>query len=244
MEKTLQARIAEDIFKRRGRSQFYRTSQGVYYLRSQAERSDLPKDVLSEHNTRHRLQRTTQHRILHIPTNCTKGSLPDITSEIARRGTYRFIDSDSSELSPVMTFLVVRFDGRLLSYSYSRFSMYYKYVSLRTIGFRRFVDEFDLDLFDDNDSGLLRCTSRTFTHYFNAAGITDVWLRPRFKRLRPLFDSATNVLAIGMLLEIDSRDLVCNLQRRLDVARAFWTHIESVGPGYDLWSRRLCEECL
>jgi hypothetical protein len=250
MEKTLQARIAEDIFHQRNRSQFYRTAQGVYYLRSQAERSDLPSTVISEHPTARRIQPLTPYRILHVPSPHREQqrtlSILEFSQNLSANSSYYYLDNRPDvNFCPVMIFLAIKSQGSFFSFQYSRYSMFYKYVTLRSVGLRAFIDEYDLDLLDDDDSGVFRASVRLGARYFDFSNISDLELREGFIRLAPIYDAQSNVLASLTILDIGAIASGRHaLRRRLDIAKSSWVHVEEIGPGFDAWSRIISEASL
>lgn len=101
MEKTLQARIAEDIVAKRSRSRFYRTSIGKYFLRRLSEDGVLPKNARSAFEALPRRRPPPKGRILCIKAEQEDGEhlVPFSNEEVINSFQNSYFFSGKSSLA-------------------------------------------------------------------------------------------------------------------------------------------------
>jgi hypothetical protein len=158
MQKTLQARLAEDIFRRRKKSLFYRTAVGTYFLRSFANDKTLPPQTRQEYRSRVRGQPGPTGRVLFVRARVATDVATLLRPHefcIEDAGT-SYHDLDTPDLAgfSAITFTTIRFGSQYLVHQVGRYSMFKDEIGQHTIGVRRFVDEFDTDLFNTDPFGV------------------------------------------------------------------------------------------
>ncbi|MCO6051395.1 winged helix-turn-helix domain-containing protein [Mesorhizobium sp. RP14(2022)] len=228
MQKTLQARIAEDIFTHKSRSKFYRTGQGIYFLRSKANSPELNERLTAEHTTNTRRQPLNRHRILHIPHSSRAevdfvsidGMRADILSS-----DYLYLRSDTL-LYPAFVFTIVATETHILTCRVGKYSNTGDISGMISGGLRRFIDEFDLDLIDGEITGEIRSSIRSCEFYFDyrAMDQDDRDIRQRTKTLFCAFDNRSHYVGVVALYKWPENSFdKLRVKRRLDAGNMEWT---------------------
>jgi hypothetical protein len=154
MQKTLQARIAEDIFRHRAKSNFYRTSIGTYYLRRLSADDSLPPRLLNEHPTVAR-RRPWPDNILHVQIPALGNLNSSGWQKLAELSNQYFPLGDApADYVPTCTVSILQWRGTFLSHVAGRYSPIYNNEGKRIVGLKRYVDEFDIDLIEEDQAGL------------------------------------------------------------------------------------------
>ena len=158
MWKTLQARIAEDIHRNQSKSVFYRTGIGIYYLRSLSNDIILPDDILSEFPVQRR-KRPVPARVLCIADKLKTSEPKLIANPLSERArlqntSYHHIGFEPVDALRVLTFVVVMRSQEVLTHRIGKHSHFIDIAGCQTVGFRRYIDEFDLDFFGSDDFGI------------------------------------------------------------------------------------------
>ncbi|RST88464.1 hypothetical protein EJC49_00180 [Aquibium carbonis] len=250
MQKTLQARIAEDIFRRRERSAFYRTSQGVYFLRSMSQEETLPTHVVSEYPIRHRKKKFDRQRILHLSLVPDLNEIHLLNAPIDKlmklRSEYRYIWQKQDGLFPVLAAPFLIYDGRFLVFENGPFTFFGNIVGLSSILLRRFVDEFDIDLLDFDNIGLFRALIRSCSHHieFLELGINDIELMSCLQRSYIICDPSSNMIGLAAGFRLDHiLKVIPPIKRRLEIRGCRWLSAdEIVEADYEPWSRIILHE--
>lgn len=235
MAKTLQARLAEDIFRRRRASQFYRTGLGTYYLRARANDPTLPSHAILEREFERRRRPLPVANILFVANQYGDRNPLLLTGAPATEfadapSWYLPFEAFREDRLAVATFTLVLKDGLYLSHTVGQHSHFPSQVGLRTIGFRRYVDEFDRDLFANDNLGLELSSRREALRILKP--VTEN-AHPSHDGIRFLGHKCTVVdvpsheLLIVTLVEVIAEDV--HIIRRLDIRTPRWTRIDELG---------------
>lgn len=166
-QKTLQARISEDINKNKGESHFYRVGIGKYFLRDLASDPTLSARIKSEVAFSGRVESITKRRLLH--TNRTDwGEVHEpkkIRATIEGIGTsnsFQYAKFPLTDQLLVGTFTVVFLRDSVLLHDLGKFSWFHGHQKGdgSSLGFRRYIDEYDDDIFSVMDLGIDFSSSR------------------------------------------------------------------------------------
>lgn len=162
-QKTLGARLSEDILLRRDRSAFFRTEPGKFFLTEFLKDPSLPEKHRTPIVARRRERELQRGRFLAV----RKGSLQaeDNGAEegavLAALGSqeFRYLDS-INERGPddlvVWSFVMVMRDDNVLTYRHGRYREGRDaFLQRRSIGFFTPVVDIDRDLFDRGDHGIV-----------------------------------------------------------------------------------------
>lgn len=162
--KTLQARIAEDIAKYRNKSRFVRMGIGVYFLRRLAGEDGRIgfKPWLKPYYTRKKPEHP--HRILTVPrelvSNQYESSGWRSVYEILKKGKYDYQSEIESDYLPVVTGVTLRWRSQHLFFRVGVHTHFRSLTGCHSILLRKYVDEFDLDLFETDGTGATSSTAR------------------------------------------------------------------------------------
>lgn len=163
-EKTLQARLSEDILYRRNTSVFFRTEPGYYFISDYLYDPNIPEKFKEKFSARRRSRDLIRGPVLSIHTDFVKifdygrsFKWEEFISKANSAGCVRYIESEELNGSSlvVWTFSLVRRGKGVLSYRQGRYrdgrdSFYNK----RTIGFPGIVSINDMTLFSSEDFGV------------------------------------------------------------------------------------------
>lgn len=162
--KTLQARIAEDIAMHRNKSRFVRMGIGVYFLRRLAgeDRRTGFKPWLKPQYSRRKPEHP--HRILTVPRELVSSNYQSIgwrnVAEILKKGKYDYQSEIESEYLPVVTGVALQWEFQYLFFRVGVHTHFRSLTGLYSILLRKYVDEFDLDLFETDGTGVTSSTAR------------------------------------------------------------------------------------
>ena len=239
MQKTLQARISEDIFRHRKKSSFYRTSLGTYYLRDLADDHTLPSKLLDEHRTHTRRRPQTDQRgdVLHVSAEGFQ-SLQSRQERLEQlhgiRNEYAPIGSGHDGFLAVSTISILRWRGRLFTHVVGRYSQIYKNIGARVIGLKRYVDEFDVDLIEKDSAGIFLSSLRESDRI-----VPELERHIKERSLIGIIESSAD-LSFVVLVDIRS-DWPGETRRRLDINRPEWRDAAQIRDIGDQLSRRTAE---
>jgi hypothetical protein len=227
MQKTLQARIAEDIFNNRNESIFYRTKLGTYFLRELSGDATLPSKATTEFDRRIRVGRVPRHRLLttappespHRPV-VSRDRYP-LTAE---NTDYQYIWEISSTYV-VLTMTIVFWRDCVLLHRPGKYSPFYSPDRTLSAGFRRYVDEYDVDLFVDDPTGIRMSAQREYVRVVGGQVAADT-LEPEF--IASYIDPEAKAIIFGVSVRIGGNtDYSGALRRRLDAPRLQWVSVAS-----------------
>jgi predicted NUDIX family phosphoesterase len=179
--KTLQARLSEDIISQREASDFCRTSPGTFYLRGY-----LPS-ATDEFKAPRRAKSFRRSRVLCIPSDATPelsrcGIFQD-TSQLMRSFESRSaryirwdIANEMHDFKKIVTFTVIESDGAIFQYTHGKLVGLFPLLGRRTIGLYGHVNEYDIDLLNDDLVGIKRNAARQVISKLmpHARGTSDV----------------------------------------------------------------------
>lgn len=164
-QKTLGARLSEDILRLREDSRFYRTAPGRFLLRELAEDTSIPEELRRPIIARRRRRELPQSRSLAFQSRLLDG-LSQSTRivgnsgvlELIRRGSFHYAPSVRHRIDEavVWAFMLVVRSGFVLSYRQGHYREHRDtFMHRRTIGFYAPVVDDDMNLFDQIDHGIV-----------------------------------------------------------------------------------------
>lgn len=166
-EKTLQARLSEDILQRRSQSRFYRTKPGYFFLAEFESDPEISEKYKRRFSARRRTRDLYPQQALAIDTEFVESkhshqvrNWSKFTAEAAACDAIKYIDlkHEDNEHLPVWTFSVVRKNNDILTYRIGRYrDDRDEFANKRTIGFPCVVSAKDQTLFSGDDLGARDC---------------------------------------------------------------------------------------
>jgi hypothetical protein len=239
--KTLQARIAEDIAKHRTRSRFVRTSIGTYFLRDFLDQSTIFGRVNMRIPRLARAKPEHPHRILFLPdaslidqTNINEWS---VVESLLLHGQYFYQFEAPKKSIPIVTSIILRWRGLTLTYTVGVHTHFTKLVGRRSFMIRKFLDEFDLDLFETDGTGATSSSARTLLPVLNdgrrsrleAGKLTEpeklqfFQVSEMLQEKRASYCEFTNTFIISSVVDVSSLyNSIPQTIRRLELNSAGW----------------------
>jgi hypothetical protein len=162
-EKTLQARLSEDILEHRDTSLFFRTEPGVFFLSELIPDPEVPDKFKERFPARRRTRDLLTEPFLAIDADFVRDlgrNLPKEWSSLVRtaedRGAIHYFEANGKPAAAlaVWTFSLVRRGNLVLSYRSGRYREDRdSFANRRTIGFPGVVRFSDYTLFSNGDYG-------------------------------------------------------------------------------------------
>lgn len=162
-EKTLQARLSEDILYHHNKSAFFRTEPGCFFLVEFISDPNIPEKFKERFAARRRTRDLRREPSLTINKNfishcdtpfCHNWHALIRAAEAANAIRYLQSRDDTTEALVVWTFSIVRRGTDVLSYRLGRYrDSRDTFANKRTIGFPGIVSLFDCTLFSEGDYG-------------------------------------------------------------------------------------------
>lgn len=164
-QKTLQARLSEDILKRRENSLFFRTESGVFFLREFITDETIPDKYKVPLTARRRVRDLTTAPALSFNLECnTAINLENISTN--PEFLLSLVDTDCVEYKNykaaskknlfIWSFVIVRSDTRVLCYRQGKYREHNDtFLNKRTIGFKSLVYETHKTIFNRENHGIL-----------------------------------------------------------------------------------------
>lgn len=165
--KTLQARLSEDILSRRSKSQFFRTEAGKFFLREFLDDPKIPNQMKTEYPAPRRSLQLENRSVLAVSRKDWAFKFDKKVVVDAETFRENFNDNELEYLSaeklkeeldylPIMSFVLVHRDLRVLSYMIGRLRTGDDLLSRpRSIGFGGYVLEDHRDITYDAFFGIL-----------------------------------------------------------------------------------------
>lgn len=233
MQKTLQARITEDLSDKRERSAFYRTGPGIYFLRELSDDTTLAHSETKEFKAPGRSRPPAEGRILcYTPQTIKTGvevySPTNLISFLESCGRYHKFDQIPDDAYTVGTFSVISKEGEFFQYLVGKHSQFSDAIGERSIGLRRYIDEFDRDLFSADDFGIDMSAAREVLRNISRTGIKsledDRAIRMQLSPDHCLIDHDTKNTWFVLNVETHNTEpLLIHPIRRLDITKPNWT---------------------
>lgn len=163
--KTLQARLSEDILRRRDHSLFFRTKPGQFFLREFLTDPSVPAEYRRPIVARRRTRElflgaalSVNHKRASELVAAESFSDPEIVETISRLGSYRYVDPKNFNCDDVLLWAassLIR-KGKILSYRVGRYrDDRDHFVQKRSVAFTSLVSETNHTLFDDANLGIV-----------------------------------------------------------------------------------------
>jgi len=164
-EKTLQARISEDIVARRDQSLFFRTAPGRFFLREFLSDTSLPDEIRRPIPTRRRFRELLRgpalaidHDVLRLAAEENVALWPQKICELLKSECYRYEDPRAQNTKSIFirSFVCVRRDTDILTYRLGRYREDRDtFVRKRSIGFSTLIHMDEHNLFNLGDLGIV-----------------------------------------------------------------------------------------
>ena len=256
-QKTMGARLSEDILRKRDDSRFYRTAPGKFLLKELAEDPSIPAELRRPIVARRRRRQLVQKRSLtfDLATVATVAEPERIVDrglvlDLIAHGRYHYSTSAPARQPDevvVWAFMIVIRSGHVLSYRQGHYREDRDtFMHRRTIGFYTPVADADLNFFDRTDHGIVSSGVRALA--------TDLDLQDR-ETWSTMEDSSTLLSFICPDVE-DVRDLLAvvsfscpdwldPISKRLAINDLEWLDLRlplNDHDDFDPWSRAVMPE--
>ena len=240
MHKTLQARISDDINILKKSSRFYRVGIGQYFLRELATDPTLPYVMRREIVPSGRVRAINTGRLLHCRRLGVSGNSTWVDPERAIAWVRDWNVFNASSKTPddqlrVGTFSMVTHGGKYFNFELGKFSPFFdsEDEGLRSLGLRRYIDEFDHDIFSESEIGLDFSSTREVVHHFCANDerefLDDQILRQNLRMVGAVVDDERQSLFLVchvQVAELSSKELV--LRNRKDVRHPRMSYLSEI----------------
>lgn len=241
--KTLQARIAEDIARNRTRSRFIRTGIGTYFLRNLVGKPTIFGEVRWSKDRAPREKPEHPHRILTVPRSAVGRLRQHLGWEEPKRlleqGIYDYQSEIRQDHVPVVTAVALRWREEIYSFNVGVHTHFEGISGRSSILLRKFLDEFDLDLFETDGTGATsssiraafpviaegrrtrletgKLTRHEKLHFYQVANLLS--------RMSSTFSAATDCFLLVSTIDLSSLyDRSPRTHRRLELNQAEWKH--------------------
>ena len=261
-DKTLQARLSEDILNNKDRSAFFRTAPGKFFLRRFISDSTIPKKYRREMIARRRTRDLWRGPALGLARNFLEelsvgNRRLDATSFLQTTyevGCFDYVDPSNPppSVSLVWAVAIIRRRNLVLSYRTGRYrDDRDSFANRQSFCFASLVSEDDQTLFGMRSFGVLEAAVQAASVDLNTSMLhQDSWCQAgnHFRhRLTDLIwrqaSAASEVLAV---VEIEAPDWFEPAQARLSINHLRWINLD-VRPNnlddFDPWSQSLIENC-
>ncbi|MDW3117826.1 MAG: winged helix-turn-helix domain-containing protein [Roseovarius pacificus] len=237
--KTLQARISDNIHAEKSSSRFYRVGVGRYFLRELSDDPTLPRELVQEKRFSGRTEKIDAQRLLHT-------HLPEARADWERkvdhaiecvRESNRFeypVFPLKSELL-VGTFTIVVRGNSILLHNLGSFSWFYEQLGERgsCLGFRRYISEFDDDIFSEFEFGIDLSSAREVLRNISLKEdherLDDRDIRRKLLIKSVCLDKETSsafFVVVTKLSDFGNRELA--FRGRKDVRRLRWVDLSEI----------------
>ena len=254
-QKTLGARLSEDILTHRERSAFFRTRPGRFFLRCLMNDSSLPEEFRTPIVARRRQRDLRRGRLLsfnrsHLSQTEDTSRVGELISDLLGKQKFHYVKdlrSRGPEDVIVWSFVIVTRGVNVLAYRHGHYREDRDtFLNRRSIGFYTPVVDCDYDLFDDGSRGIM------------SSGMKAVLMDLDFPISGLREEDQENVGLTGFLLPQQLED-VCDilavvrfecpawfepLNRRLAINDLTWMDMSrpvNHPDDFDPWSRRVLE---
>lgn len=256
-QKTLGARLSEDILLRRDRSAFFRTEPGKFFLSEFLNDVTVPESYRTPIVARRRERELQRGRFIAVREQTLRTGAREArrgdTLNVLQRQDFRYLDSLSEKAEGELilwSFVMVTRGDDVLTYRHGRYREGRDaFLRRRSIGFFTPVVDIDRDLFDQGDHGVVAAgvraavldldMPRTVSHdaeYQELAQLTDFLVHHDKS-------SSDSLLAV---VRFDCPQWFEPLTRRLAINDMAWLSLRSPVnhlEDFDPWSQRvLCSD--
>ncbi len=166
-EKTLQARLSEDILEHKSQSRFYRTKPGYFFLAEFESDPEIPIEYKQRFSARRRTRDIFPEYALAIDISFVESkhlsrfrNWSEFTAEASACNAVKYINLKHAynNYLPVWAFSIVKKNRDILTYRVGRYrDDRDEFANKRTIGFPCVVSAEDQTLFTNNDLGAREC---------------------------------------------------------------------------------------
>jgi len=253
-QKTLQARLSEDILHRRETSPFYRTQPGQYFLSELLADPSIPDEYKERFPARRRTRDLARNMMLSVKRDFVeanrslleKGYSSFMTeADRAEAITYANQQDLSEKLLTVWAFSIVKKDHSVLAYRVGRYrDDRDAFANKRSIGFPGPVSEEDRSLFSTDQFGAVDCAANILMTDLDlslAAFPQHAPTAPVSTHIFEIVDDRLNMVLVAVMewdcpewFEPTTRKLSLNEPHWLDMSTG-WNDYEDFEP----WSSKL-----
>lgn len=242
--KTLQARLAEDIQKHRSHSRFVRTGIGKYFLRRLAAKKSVFGEVRWSKLRKSRKKPEHPHRILTIPksnaSDWSFGTGWENARQLLEIGRYEYQSELEDDSVPVVCAVSLKWKDQLFAFNVGVHTHFDQFSGQRTVLLRKYLDEFDLDLFETDGTGATSATARAalpILHTGPRARLENGRLRSqeavKFDQVSKLqfsryatFSRTCSAVVLSSTIDLSTvYDATPRWQRRLEMNAPTWSRI-------------------
>ena len=253
-QKTMGARLSEDILRLREQSRFYRTAPGRFLLREFADDPSIPVELRRPIVARRRLRNLAQKRSLAFDWSALRQShqcSPIIDNavilDLIDRGSFHYASSTRPRIAEevvVWAFMMVVKDGAVLTYRQGHYRENRDtFMHRRTIGFYTPVIDEDVSLFDQQDHGIVASGIRALATDLDLHDPALSYLLEQSSKLQkfvlPSEPSCHDLLAV---LSFDCPDWLDPTTKRLAINDLEWmdlSHPPNHREDFDPWSQAI-----
>ncbi len=182
-DKTLQARLSEDILHSGNGSRFFRIAPGLYFLRDFIGSEDIPPAWHREYYARRRSKQLKSESVLvisrqhidHLNLEGFTHSFQPVLDAYRSQFAYympRKVAESTHSVKQLVTYVLVTHGVSILCYRRGRFSnAAVSLVGSQSIGFGGHISERDLDLLGPDEIGMHRNACRELTEELRIEGL-------------------------------------------------------------------------
>lgn len=240
MHKTLQARISDDINSHHEFSKFYRVGVGTYFLRELSADPTLPGEVRREKPSPGRVKSIEKNRVLHSKNSIQYkdaliADVSEVLSWIESHNCFRYASTRLPDEFLIGTFTVIRWGNDIFLHELGKFSFFFRQAcsDQSTIGLRRYIDEFDDDIFKVVDFGIDFSSAREVIRNLAICNeedfIDDRKIRNEMSLLGAAFESDINSLFFVVQVNLSQpRDQTVLFKKRKDIRNPHWVGLDTV----------------
>jgi hypothetical protein len=253
-QKTLQARLSEDILHFRETSAFYRTEPGHYFLSEMIADPQIPDEYKEKFPARRRTRDLARNMMLSV-----KREFVDENRDLLRDGYTSFMrEADrakavkysntserSEQLLNVWTFCVVRKEHSVLAYRVGRYrDDRDAFANKRSIGFPGPISDEDRSLFSLDEFGAIDCATNILISDLDlslAAFPEHKISNPRSTHLFEISDEKHSMVLVAVM-EWDCPEWFEPTTRRLSLNEPHWieaTLCRNHSEDFEPWSAEL-----
>ena len=251
-QKTLGARLSEDIRKNGAKSQFYRTKPGLFFLRELLDRPGTPDTFKRVYEAPRRAKQLGRERVLILRTKPTlAGSSPVVPSEnvfpLIDQGHGTYLSKRRADREPaavqIIAYVIVRREEQVLA---SRVRGNRPSRERTSVGFRGNLTDHDVDLFNQDEYGLINAGLRVLHEEVGIS--TRLGEAARTKHLlhfRHFLQVTDCEPAFRHLAAVISYRAPPEFVPTRNVARLFWMDLRLLPndlSDFDPWSKVLLEQ--
>lgn len=256
-QKTLQARLSEEILQYKRTCQFFRTEPGVFFLTELISDPTVPEEYKTVFPARRRTRDLFQSPALAISKDYLESKMPNtswnwtkIVEDATENNAIKYVNPNSSHegYALVWSFSLVRRDQYTLAYRIGRYrDDRDMYANRKTIGFPGLLNVDNRTLFSMNDFGAAECSmDAIFTDLdisISSFNHTEDIDQPKITNILIVDDTPKKSIVL-LIMQWECPDWLEPTSRRLSLNNLGWMDL-SCRPNdiddFEPWSRATLE---